>query len=77
MSERYINVSILDFGNGDISCRLTQSVDNGPLESTPISLDKARKLQWELKLIGGSKEVYVSSLDRTIVSKNVSWLMQF
>ena len=68
--EIYISVRITDFGNGSQTCALAQSVDDGPLESEYISLDKARKLMWELVLAGGKREVSISRLDRDIVTRS-------
>ena len=69
--EIYINVSITEFGSGNIDCFLTQQVDDEEMEMERIDLDRARKLMWELKLAGGTKTVHVNSLDRHIVSRDV------
>lgn len=69
MNEIYISVRITEYGNGNTTCTLTQSVDNEPLESQYISLDKARKLIWELVLAGGKREVSINRLDRDIVTR--------
>ena len=69
MNEIYINIRITEYGNGNASCFLVQSVDDGPLEITPITIDKARKLMWELVLAGGKREVSINRLDRDIVTR--------
>ena len=66
--EIYINVSILDYGNGTVDCSLVQQVDDGELESIDISRERACKLMWELKLAGGRRTVRVNQFDRHIVS---------
>lgn len=70
MKEIYISVRITEYGTGDMTCTLTQQVNDEPLESQCISLDKARKLMWELVLAGGQREVYINRLDRDIVTRS-------
>ena len=67
--EIYISVRITEYGNGKMTCILSQSVDDNPLECTPIDLDKARKLMWELVLAGGKREVSINRLDRDIITR--------
>ena len=69
MNGIYISARITEYGNGDVTCTLTQSVDDGPLETQYISLDKARKLIWELVLAGGKREISINRLDRDIVTR--------
>lgn len=69
MNEIYINVQIVDYGNGNIRCTLSQAVDDEPLDTKIISLDKARKLMWELVLAGGVREVNINRFDRDIVTR--------
>lgn len=69
MNEIYISVRITEYGNGHVTCTLTQSVNDEPLETQYISLDKARKLIWELVLAGGEREVHINRLDRDIVTR--------
>ena len=66
-NEIYINVSITDHGNGNITCEMIQSVDDGPLEATKLDRNHANKLIWELVLAGGKRRVWVNRFDRNIV----------
>ena len=68
-NEIYISLRITEYGNGKMTCILSQSVGDEPLECTPISLDKARKLMWELVLAGGKREVTINRLDQHIVTR--------
>ena len=68
--EIYISVSITDFGNGRTECFLNQSVNDEPLDMQPISLDKARKLMWELVLAGGKKSMKVNRFNHHITMKD-------
>ena len=68
--EIYINVSITEYGNGEIACFLTQQVDDGELEMTKLDLNRARKLMWELVLAGGRRLVRTNTLDRDIVRRD-------
>lgn len=70
MKEIYINIRITEYGNGDMTCVMNQSIDGGPIEITKISLDKARKLMWELVLAGGTREININRYDRDIVTRN-------
>lgn len=70
MNEIYISIRITEYGNGHVNCYMTQSVNDEPLETTQISLDKARKLMWELVLAGGTREVHINRLDRDIVTRS-------
>ena len=68
--EIYISVRITEYGNGKSTCAITQSVDDGPLESEYITMEKACKLIWELVLAGGKREVSINRLDRDIVTRS-------
>ena len=68
--EIYISIRITEYGNGHVTCTLTQSADGEPLETQNISLNKARKLIWELVLAGGKHEVSINRLDRDIVTRS-------
>lgn len=68
--EIYINVSILDYGNGIVDCHMAQQVDDGELEITKLDLNHARKLMWEVVLAGGRRDVRINSLDRNIVCRD-------
>ena len=70
VKEIYMHVTITEYGTGRISCRFTQSIDDGPLEITEITLDKARKLMWELVLAGGKREININRYDRDIVTRS-------
>ena len=70
MNEIYINVRITEYGNGHVTCVLSQSVNDEPLETQYMSLDKARKLIWELVLAGGEREVHINRRDRDIVTRS-------
>ena len=68
--EIYISIRITEYGNGNSTCTITQSVDDGPLEMQYISMEKARKLMWELVLAGGTRDVSINRLDRDIVTRS-------
>ena len=68
--EIYISVDITEYNFGT-DCFLTQQVDDGELEMTRVDLDRARKLMWELKLAGGTKQVRINAFDRHIVTREV------
>ena len=70
MKEIYISIRITEYGNGTMTCVMNQSIDDGPIEITEISLEKARKLMWELVLAGGTREVSVNRYDRDIVTRS-------
>lgn len=69
-NEIYMNVSITDYGNGDIICKFSESINDEELRTKDITLDKARRLMWELKLAGGRKEVVINRYDRDIVTRS-------
>ena len=68
--EIYISVRITEYGNGKSTCTITQSVDDEPLKTQYISMEKARKLMWELVLAGGTRDVSINRLDRDIVTRS-------
>ena len=70
-NEIYMNVSITEYGNGHIDCKFSESINDEELRTKDITLDKARRLMWELKLAGGRKEVVINRYDRDIVTRNV------
>lgn len=70
MNEIYINIRITEYGNGKINCFLSQSVNDEPLDIQEVSLNKARKLMWELVLAGGEREVNINPHDRDIVTRS-------
>ena len=69
-NEIYMNVSITDFGNGEIRCLFTESINDEPIKLTHIDINKARKLMWELVLAGGKRSVSVNSLNRDIITSS-------
>ena len=71
MKEIYMNVSIVEFGNNEVECTFTQQIDDEPLEWESIPLEKALRMQWELVLAGGVRNVRVSRLDRHIVYRDI------
>lgn len=70
MNEIYINISIIEYGNGRMDCLYTEQVNDEPMTIKPIDLDRARRLMWELVLAGGKRTVRVNRLDRSIVSRD-------
>ena len=68
--EIYICVTITDYSSGNTECFLNQSINDGPLEMQRISLDKARKLMWELKLAGGTKHMSVNRYNPRITTRD-------
>lgn len=69
-NEIYMNVSITDFGNGEVSCVFSESINDEPIKLNHIDINKARRLMWELVLAGGKRSVSVNSLDRDIVTSS-------
>ena len=65
-----MNVSIVEFGNNEVECIFAQQIDDGPLEWERIPLEKALRMQWELVLAGGVRNVSVNRLDRHIVFRD-------
>lgn len=70
-NEIYMNVSIAEYGNGHIDCKFSESINDEELRTKDITLDKARRLMWELVLAGGRKELVINRYDRNIVTRNV------
>ena len=70
-NEIYMNIRITEYGNGRIDCKFSESINDEELRTKDITLDKARRLMWELKLAGGRKEVIVNRYDRDIVTRSV------
>ena len=70
MKEVYISISIVDFGNGNNRCTLSQAIDDDPLDIQLIELNKACKLMWELVLAGGKKDIEINRLDCHIVTRH-------
>lgn len=68
MKEIYMSVSIVDFGNGHITCRFCEAIGDEPIRIKELELNKARRLMWELVLAGGKRSVQVNTLDHTIIS---------
>lgn len=66
--ELWMNVSIVDFGNGKIEGRYYESVGDNEIETKELPLDKAKRLMWELVLAGGVRSVHVSRYDRRMVT---------
>lgn len=69
-NEIYMNVSITDFGNGNVKCIFSESINDAPIKLRYIDINKARKLMWELVLAGGKRSVRINSLDRDIVTSS-------
>ena len=69
-NEIYMSVTITDFGNGEVRCIFSESINDEPIRLSYIDINKAHKLMWELVLAGGKRSVSVSSLDRDIVTSN-------
>ena len=69
MNEIYISVSITEYGNGYMDCTYAEQIDDNPLTFEHISLDKARRMMWELVLAGGVRRVNINRLDRDIVTR--------
>ena len=67
MNKIYIEISVTNYGNGDIVCTMSQRVNNGPLETTKLDEDHANKLIWELVKAGGARSYRTNWLDRSIV----------
>lgn len=70
MNEIYINISITEYGNGNMDCLYTEQVNDEPMTIKRIELDKARRLIWELVLAGGKRTVGINSYDRNIVRRD-------
>lgn len=72
MKELWMSVHIINHSNGDYSCWMGQRVDDGEMQITNLSYEKACKLMWELKLAGGDKEMgasipgYPKLVERTV-----------
>ena len=67
MNEIYISVSITTYSNGSISCRMAQSVNDGPLEITELEEQHAHKLIWELVKAGGRRSYHANYLNHSII----------
>ena len=67
-NEIYMKVTITDFGNGNIRCVFSESINDEPIKLNYIDINKARKLMWELVLAGGKRSVSVNAFDRDIVT---------
>lgn len=67
-NEIYMNVSITDFGNGNVRCVFSESINDEPIKLSYIDINKARKLMWELVLAGGRRSVDVNMYDRHITT---------
>ena len=70
MNEIYMNVSITEYDNKCIDCKFSESINDEPLKITDITLDKARRLMWELVLAGGKRDVSVNRYNRDIVTRS-------
>lgn len=66
--ELWMNVSIVDFGNGNIEGRYYECVGDNEIETKELPLDKAKRLMWELVLAGGVRSVRVSRYDRHMIT---------
>lgn len=66
--ELWMNVSIVDFGNGKIEGRYYESVSDNEIATKELPLNKAKRLMWELVLAGGVRSVRVSRYDRHMVT---------
>lgn len=69
--EIWMNISITNYGNGNIDCRYYESIGDAPVEMKKISLNDARRMMWELVLAGGVRSYRTNYLDRSIVSSEV------
>lgn len=70
MNRIYINVHIINYGNGRIKCSYHESINDGPIQIKELELNKALRMVWELVLAGGKREVHINYLDPTIVTTN-------
>ena len=69
-NEIYMSVSITEYGNGYTRCVFSESINDEPLRSENITLEKARQLMWELVLAGGKRSVHTNWYDRDIVTRD-------
>ena len=69
----WMDIDIVDYGNGRIDCWYSESIDDEPIRYTALPLDKARQMYWELILAGARHEININRYDRTIVRKN-AWM---
>ena len=70
MNEIYIAIRITEYGFGEPTCTISQSVGEEPLETHQLELNHALQLMWELVLAGGKREVSINRLDRDIVTRS-------
>ena len=77
MKHIYMSLSITFYSTPRLQpeCRFYERVDSGEMTVRKLSINEARKLQWELVKAGATRKAYSNMFNNTISTVDVSYWM--
>ena len=76
MNKLFVNLTIVNYSdNGYLRCELRTIIDGGDVITYKLEPSAAMELMWELKRLGGKKQMYVNQYNPYINYREVDlWL---
>lgn len=73
MNRVYMSISITLYSHCEPDCTYWERIDDGPITHRKLSLDEARRMQWELVKAGAERKYCSNLFDNAISNVDVDY----